>query len=81
MNVKNSSLNARFVYVKPPSLDELEKRLRSRKSETEESIQARLETARQEIGFADSVVHDHIIINDDIEKAYEELKNILFIKK
>lgn len=60
------------VFVSPPSLDELESRLRSRATDTETSIQKRMQNARQEMAEA-SKFH-HIIVNDDLERAYSELK-------
>ena len=49
--VKKSDLNARFVFVAPPSYDELEKRLRGRGTETEEKLQVRLKNARGEMAY------------------------------
>ena len=49
--VKKSDLNARFVFVAPPSYDELEKRLRGRGTETEEKLQVRLKNARGEMEY------------------------------
>ncbi|KAJ5226666.1 guanylate kinase [Penicillium citrinum] len=73
-----SDLNARFVFLAPPSLEELEKRLRGRNTETEESLQARLAQAKNEIEFSKVPgVHDKIVVNDDLEKAYEELKEFI----
>lgn len=70
----NTDLDARFVFIKPPSLEELETRLRRRGTETEEDIQKRLAQARAELKFADTPgVHDIIIVNNDLDKAYQEL--------
>jgi guanylate kinase len=70
----NTDLDARFVFIKPPSLEELEARLRRRCTETEEDIQKRLAQARAELEFADTPgVHDIIIVNNDLDKAYQEL--------
>jgi guanylate kinase len=75
MNVKKTNLNARFVFIKPPSLDELEKRLRNRGTETEESLNLRLETARKELEYAEQEgSHDRIIVNEDLDQAYAELE-------
>jgi guanylate kinase len=79
MNVKKTNLNARFVFIKPPSLDELEKRLRARGTETEDSLNLRLETARRELEYAEQPgSHDKIIVNDDLHKAYLELEAFVF---
>ena len=64
-----------MIFVAPPSLSELERRLRNRGTETEETINARLERARQEYKEAD--FYDYIIINDDVEKAADELSAII----
>ncbi|KAI5791369.1 P-loop containing nucleoside triphosphate hydrolase protein [Pyronema domesticum] len=76
--VKNSDLNAKFVFVQPPSVEELEKRLRGRGTETEEAIQKRLSAAIKELDFAAIPgTHDKIIINDDLERAYKELDDYI----
>lgn len=78
-NLKKTDLNPLFLFIKPPSLDELEKRLRERGTETEESLQKRLDTARDELEYEKSErnAFDHVIVNDDLEKAYDKLKSIL----
>lgn len=51
--IKKSHLNALFVFIEPPSIEELERRLRGRKTETEESLRLRLDTARQEVVYGE----------------------------
>lgn len=63
------------VFILPPSFDELEARLRNRKTDSPEAIQARLKTARDELKQAD--FFDYRIVNSDLEQAYAELKWIL----
>lgn len=63
---------ARFVFIFPPSLAELETRLRKRGSDTEESIVLRLANARNEI--RQSHWFNAWIVNDDLDKAYDELR-------
>jgi guanylate kinase len=76
--VKKSSMRAMFIWIAAPSMEALESRLRKRKSETEESIQARLSTAKEEILFAlRSGIFDYTVINDDFDRAYEDLKSLL----
>lgn len=69
------------VFVQPPSYEELEKRLRYRSTETEEKIQQRMSKARQELSSAPQF--DHILVNDDLEKAIEKAKELVvrFIKE
>lgn len=54
--VRNSTLNPLLVFINPPSVDELERRLRGRNTETEESLQKRLDTARHEMEYGESVL-------------------------
>ncbi|KAF2254781.1 guanylate kinase [Trematosphaeria pertusa] len=75
----SSSIHARYIFVKPPSFETLEARLRSRGTENEEDIQKRLARAEVELEYADTAgVHDKIIINDDLKKAYEELHEFIY---
>ncbi|KAI9928505.1 hypothetical protein ASPWEDRAFT_36260 [Aspergillus wentii DTO 134E9] len=74
--VKRTDLNARFLFLSPPSVEELEKRLRGRGSETEDSLQKRLAQAKNELEYSKQPgAHDKIVVNDDLEKAYAELRD------
>ena len=50
-NLKETDLNPMYVLIKPPSMEVLEKRLRDRKTETKESLQKRLDVAREELAY------------------------------
>lgn len=64
------------MFLAPPSLEILEQRLRGRGTETEESLQKRLNQARNELEYAKQPdAHDKIVVNDDLEKAYVELRD------
>ncbi|KAG8048815.1 hypothetical protein GUJ93_ZPchr0009g595 [Zizania palustris] len=77
-SVRASSLEAIFIFVCPPSFEELEKRLRARGTETEEQIQKRLRNARAELDQSNSPgLFDHLLVNDDLEACYENLKKLL----
>ncbi|XP_014800645.1 PREDICTED: guanylate kinase isoform X1 [Calidris pugnax] len=77
-NIKRTDLNPIYISVQPPSIDILEKRLRDRKTETEESLLKRLTAARVDLELSkEPGLFDLVIINDDLEKAYSELKEIL----
>ncbi|KAK7747853.1 guanylate kinase [Cytospora paraplurivora] len=77
--IKKSDIPARFVFVAPPSEEELERRLRGRGTEKEESIQKRLAQAKLELQYSEIPgVHDIIIINDDLEKAYKQLEDFVY---
>ena len=69
---------ATFVLIEPPSLEELQHRLRQRNSETQDSLQRRLGKARREIETArDSGVYNHVVVNDDLARAIEEVVAIV----
>lgn len=63
------------VFLLPPSIGELEHRLRSRGTDSEEVIQGRMDRARFEISHWDG--YDYVVINDDIEKCYHKVLTIL----
>nr|POF16564.1 guanylate kinase [Quercus suber] len=74
--VKKTDLNARFLFLQPPSVEILEQRLRGRGTDKEEAIKERLAQATNEIEFSKTPgVHDKIIINDDLEKAWQEFRD------
>uniref|UniRef100_A0A8C7XB91 Guanylate kinase 1b n=1 Tax=Oryzias sinensis TaxID=183150 RepID=A0A8C7XB91_9TELE len=76
--IKETDLNPIYISIQPPSIEILEQRLRDRQTETEDSLQKRLEAARIDMELSkEPGVFDVVIINDDLERAYEELKDIL----
>lgn len=77
--VKDLMPEAVSVFLSPPDLGSLEKRLRGRGTESEEKIRDRLETARQEMELAGT--YDYVVINDDPDRAARELLEILRRKK
>lgn len=80
--IKNTTLDARYVFIAPPNFEALEARLRGRGTEKEESIQKRLEQAKAELEYSKvEGVHDKIIVNDDKQKAFEELNEFVFGKE
>lgn len=64
--------HALSIFIKPPSLEVLEQRLRNRGTESGDSLTLRLNRAEKEIGFADKF--DRVVINDTIETAYSEIR-------
>ena len=76
MTIKsNYSDNTCTIFILPPSLDDLKKRLIQRGSETEERINKRLERTAQEMEYKDKF--DACIINDDLAIAAEELNKLI----
>ncbi|KAI5083071.1 hypothetical protein GOP47_0002814 [Adiantum capillus-veneris] len=80
--VKKSGLDAAFIFIAPPSLEQLERRLRGRGTETEEQIQKRLKNARVELEHGkDCLLFDHYVVNDNLEECYLELKGVLRLER
>ncbi|XP_033204202.2 guanylate kinase isoform X3 [Bombus vancouverensis nearcticus] len=76
--IKQSSLDPLYIFIKAPSIEELEKRLRARKTETEDALQRRLSIARLEIEYGEKPGNFDIVIeNDNVSKAYEKLRDFL----
>lgn len=63
------------IFIKAPSLQELEKRLRNRGTETEHSLKERLDKASEELTYAEKF--DHIVVNNELEKACQEAKYVI----
>jgi guanylate kinase len=63
------------VFIAPPSEKELKDRLRGRQSESDEQIETRLKRLEYELSFAKE--YDYVVVNDRLEKAYDELCDII----
>ena len=74
LNVKKIMPEAVLIFIVPPSIEELETRLRGRHTETEEAIQKRLASIKLEI--ENSKNFDYKIINDTVENAVKKLEEI-----
>lgn len=76
--VKRSCLDALFIFIAPPSLEQLESRLRGRGTETEEQVQKRLNNAKVELEHGrNALLFNHYVVNDDLEDCYLEIKKLL----
>lgn len=69
------SLDARFIFIAPPSIDELKQRLIKRNTDTKESITKRLAWAEKEMDAAH--YYDYKIVNDSLDVAYQTLRSIV----
>lgn len=78
-NVKKAIPEALSIFIIPPSMEELERRLRGRGTETEETFQKRFETAKQELSRA--CEYDYVVINDDVSLCAEQISRILESEK
>ena len=75
LKVKSKIPEATLIFILPPSLEELEARLRGRHTETEDAIQKRLSSIKSEM--ENSKQYDFTIVNDSVEKAVNALEKLL----
>ena len=75
---KNAQLNPHYVFIRPPSMEVLEARLRERGTENEDSLKKRLDTAKEEMKYGEEKGNFHIVVvNDDLDKAYQSLREYI----
>ncbi len=79
LQVKSIYPEAVLIFLTPPSMDELEKRLVGRATETPEKIELRLKRAVEEIDNIDK--YDYIVINDSVERAVVDIEHIVKAEK
>lgn len=73
--IKTKMREAVLIFITPPSLGELRRRLTSRSTEDAAAIERRLEAAADEIGHMDA--YDYVVVNQDVVQAAERLKGII----
>lgn len=78
-NIKKKYEDALLVFVLPPNLDELEKRLRNRNTEEEEQIRKRLNRASEEIEKIKE--YNYFLVNDDLDESIEDLRSIIIAER
>ncbi|KAI0629218.1 guanylate kinase [Trametes polyzona] len=74
--IKATNLNPVYLFISPPSLTALRERLQGRGTETEAAVAKRLATALKEIEYAKEGAHDIVIVNDDLDRAYEKFRRV-----
>jgi guanylate kinase len=67
------------VFILPPSIDELERRLRSRGTDDDAVIRDRMERAAGEISHWDG--YDYVLINDDVDRCFDQVRKILDVER
>ena len=77
--LKNTYNNAVYIFILPPSMQILKKRLLKRKTETKETVARRLDNARAEIACYKD--YDYIVINDKLDMAFNDLESIVIATK
>ncbi len=77
--IKEQYPNAVGVFVLPPSIQELQNRLRARGTETPDSLQRRFKAALEEI--ANHHLFDYLVVNDNLEAAYDQIRAIILAER
>ncbi|MDF2674011.1 MAG: guanylate kinase [Clostridiales bacterium] len=75
LKVKNKYPDGVFIFIMPPTMDELKNRIKKRGSETEESLLRRFRSAFEELNYLSS--YNYVVINDEIDPAVNKLENII----
>ena len=79
LDVRRLAPDAILVFIQPPSLSELERRLRGRSTDTEERIQKRLAIAQTELACIPD--YDYLVTNDTLDTAVEQLRAIILAER
>jgi guanylate kinase len=77
--IRKQQLPCVLVFVVPPSMEQLEKRLRGRGTDTAEQIELRIQNAAQELSFCPD--YDYLVINEAFDQAQLELKSIILAER
>lgn len=77
--IRRRDLDGVFIFIAPPSMEELERRLRNRRSDSDEVIRRRLAKARDEMSCLGE--YDYLVLNDIFEQALDELRCIIMTSR
>ena len=75
MQVQESHPNVTLIFIAPPSEQELRSRLTGRGDEAGETLEKRMQRAREEMQYAEH--YDHTVVNDSVERAVDELETLI----
>jgi len=75
LKIKSAYPEGIFIFIMPPSMEELRNRITNRGSETPESLKTRMEAAYDEISFASK--YDYAVVNDEVEYAVKKIESII----
>ena len=75
VQVKGSFERVVMIFIVPPSLEELERRLRGRGTDSEEVIAKRLKKAKEELAYYKE--YEYVVVNDRVEKCLEDVRSII----
>ncbi len=79
LQIKKNYKEAVFMFLLPPNMDELKKRIIGRNTETEEDIELRYKNAFKELDFVNE--YDYFVVNDEVNQAVKDIENIINAEK
>jgi len=79
LKVKKSHPEGVFIFVVPPSIDELQKRIITRATDTIEVIGKRMKCVKDELDYATE--YDYVVMNDSLEEAVSKIRSIIDVEK
>lgn len=79
LKIKESYPDGVFIFIMPPSMEELRSRITNRGTETPESLKTRMDSAYNEISFASK--YDYAVVNDTVEAAVNKIESIITAEK
>lgn len=75
LSLKKIYPDSHLIYIDPPSFEELVKRLKNRKTESEDDLQKRIDRAKMELSYKPQF--DYIFVNDELNKVYKNVKSLI----
>jgi guanylate kinase len=78
--IKKKYPDALLTFILPPSMEELERRLRARKTDSDDTIRNRMLAARAEIEKGESS-YDFLVVNDDVDRAFDDMRSIVVAER
>jgi len=79
LHVKKQYPEGVFIFIVPPSIEELRRRIETRGQNSPEDMSKRLKSAQEELAYVSE--YDYVIVNDEIETATEKLRSIIIAEK
>jgi guanylate kinase len=79
LKVKESYQEGVFIFILPPSMDELKRRIIKRGSETEESLMRRFKSAYKEVNYVSK--YNYAVMNDEVSEAVKKIESIIIAEK
>lgn len=79
LQIKKNFSDAIFIFLQPPNLEELRRRIVGRQTETEEVINLRMDNAKKEVEYLDE--YDYAVVNNEVQKAVQKINHIIEAEK